>query len=946
MKKSRFSFLLLCLMLLFLLGHGVVSAQTAHYTYKVKFRSNIDKKEADAPGLYGHYYEYAEAQRVYNKITDGIRNDFRRASDYRNEFALVGSATGLFEFDGANGMGVVFSTREDEVFIIMHADGNWSNKKGKTSQGNDITYNCKKTDKGYEYEVFIGSAQQLDNVDVKSKYKSTGGNRREAFDYNDGYEHWSYHLELPLSVHEKDTRITILPYAIDCLTEDTIAYLPAAVYEGSDYHELQHKRKGYDYFNKDPLGRDRIEVVQIVERDTIHREKRKVIRPKYDKNGRTIEDGKGGFVMDTLFLNNDSISTKTRIETRSSHGYICAIEDLVHKDEKVLIDTIIDFKKPLKDRKYRGMLRIYMEDYHHKMFEGTDPGTCLRISPYKFLQMGTAAVELELTSEFFENSQELPSEGQENLAIQFTHNTADIIEDSMYFESISALERTISDVRTTGGHLLGATLEAYASPDGNEKHNMELADRRARAAKTRIHMGIPIETKPKIDTWEHTAELLDEEMHPAEAQLIRDALARYPNNNQAAFQEIRKIPTYVDVIKPVLESQCRITFRYSFFTKKKLNATEAVTEYYRNKHNVSFSNGDYYNMFSELTDSAEIDTLTEIVYNRIIKQLKQYDRPLAPYVINKMALLGIKRGVPDSTVLKPLIYERNNQIRLNYIKTDADGILADIKMNRPEIILNQAVIFYQLQEHERAKWYVDMLEENGYSSPALTKLLNYINFRRLYTIPESQRSPQEQAAFERALEYVENSGPDNRAVLYTEFDNLNKTDLAWPYVLQMRDDNPVKWYLMALLWAKRDGREGVYPLPEVESLEDSKYASIDMSLNVLGYPYYIAYFEKCFETDKNFMKYYFNEGKISEEMRKKKHHAYKLSRVPIYKKIYTLRHIADSEELEKYNEMNLDNSNENQSGKKTDSTETSQEEPAKEDTAENNDNKSENDAKE
>jgi hypothetical protein len=924
-------------------GRNDVLAQTANYTYKVKYRTN-DNKELETSGLYGHYYEYSEAQRVYDKMVSGIRDDHKSASDFLSEFALESSSAGVFTFAGANGMGVVFATNENEVFIIMHADGNWKNKKGKTSQGNDITYSCKKIDGGYEYEVFIGSAQKLGNVNIDSKLRSTGGNRRKSFDYEDGYEHWEYHLEFPVGQHEKDSRIIILPYAVDCLTEDTVAHLPAAVYEGKDYHALQNKRKGFDYESLDPIGKERLEVVHIVTRDTIHREKRKVIRPKYDKNGRTIEDGKGGFLMDTIYVDNDSIIVNTRIEKRKRPGYICAIEDLVHKDGKIVVDTIIDFKRPIKDHKYRGFLKLYVEDYHHKTYEGVDPGTCLRISPYKFLQMGTAAVDLMLTDEFYENSQERPSEDEKDLAIQFTYNTADIIEDSMYYESISALENTIANVRATGGHILGATLEAYASPDGNEKHNMELADKRARAARGRIHIGnVSIETKPMIDSWEHTAELLDEKMHPAEAQLVREALAQ-SKNKDAAEQVIKKIPSYSEVIKPILESQCRISFKYSFFTKKKLNAQEAVVAYRKNKRDPSFSNGDYYNMFSELKDSAEIDTLTEIVYKRIVKQLKQYDRPLATYVINKMALLGIKRGAPDSTVLMPLIYERNNQIRLNYLKTDADGILQPIKMNRPEIILNQAVIFYQLQEHERAKWYVDMLVENGYSSPALVKLQNYINFRRLYRIPENQRTPLERAAFNVALEYVENSGPDNKAVLYTEFDELNKSELAWQYVLQMRDDNPVKWYLMALLWAKRDGKEGNYPLPDVGEIDANDIKGVDMSWNVVGYPYYLAYFEKCFETDKNFMKHYFNEGRISEDMRKKRRHAYKNSRIPIYKKIYALRSFADKQEHAKYLEMKSSDKEENKE-QNVPTQDSKQEETVKE-TADNNVNNPANDARE
>jgi hypothetical protein len=55
----------------------------------------------------------------------------------------------------------------------------------------------------------------------------------------------------------------------------------------------------------------------------------------------------------------------------------------------------------------------------------------------------------------------------------------------------------------------------------------------------------------------------------------------------------------------------------------------------------------------------------------------------------------------------------------------------------------------------------------------------------------------------------------------------------------------------------------------------------------------MAYFWKSFDLDKSadkaMMKNYFNEGYINEEMRKKKNHAYKVSRIPTYKKIFRLR---------------------------------------------------------
>lgn len=894
------------LILLFVVQHALL-AQTAYYKYKVTLRDDKGNTKNQG-GLYGHYFNYSDANTAYRDIVNGIKNDFREVSDFRSKHALEGAASGEFEFAGANGMGLVFGF-QTEVLIIKHDDGNWMGRKGVTSAGNSFTYSCKKTSDGnYSYEVVISSPIQLDNVDIAGKYKSSG-NTRKAFDFNDGYEHWQVHLELPAGTHEEDTRIIVLPYAVDCMTEDTIDYLAPAVYEGEIYHALQDKRKCFGYGKNDPLGMEREYVKNFVERDTIHLVDT-VRRAKLDNRGRTVLDKDGNTVIETRYIPRDSITVRQWQEKTLSKGYICDIADLTHYDDGnindghvIIIDTLIDYKKPNKDGRYRCVTKVSMEDYHHQYHLLEDPGTCLRISPYKFLQMGAAAVDMELTEEFFENTAEIPIDDNQELRMQFVYGKAEIIEDSILGVDIAALERTIADLRSSGGNILSAVLEAYASPDGNEKTNMDLASRRAQAARQRLmRSGLgsikDFKTQPQIDTWEETARRLDDAMRPLEAQMIREVLSR-TKGTYNAFVEIQKYPTYKEIIKPVLETQCRINFKYKFFTKKKLSPQEAVHAYYVNKHDNKFSNGDYYNMFKELKDSAELDTLTEIVYKRL-KRLDNIDKPLATYVFNRMALLSVKRGMPDSTILKPYINEDLNPFRLNFRKTDIDGIRNTYVQNRPEILLNQAIILYQLNEQGRAKFFVDMLRENSYTSPELERLLNFINFRRLYTT--DNRTPQEEAEFQKALKYVEESGPDNRAVLYTEFEDLHKQEQAWQYVHLMADANPIKWYLMGLLWAKRDGREGEYPLDE---LIDSTYVDDGIDVNSLrGYPYYLAYFQHSFDLDKKFMRYYFNEGNISEEMRKKRFHAYKVSRVPIYQKIFNLRKIDDDRQVAKFRELN------------------------------------------
>ena len=915
MMKIHNPFLIFIVGILFFLLYGVeeVFSQTAHYKYKVveQDKKNPGKPIEGKPVRYGHYIDFNEAQRIFNELKKKKEENFSISRDDYNDYSIQSASNGLFEFDGANGMGVIIITQNLEILLIKHTDGK-GNLSGKTDDDINFSYTIGKDgERTYTYDVMIHRDQFLDEAIKTSKAKGSG-NRSRSFNYNDGYEHFEYSLRLPAGYHEESSRIILLPYVVDCLTEDTIDYLPPAVYEGKNYHTLQDKRKDYDYNQVDPLGRKRLYVKHHTQRDTLQHMVTEE-RPEKDTDNKLIvigEDNEGNlkYKMKTVsYMQIDSIMIKEWNDTLDSRGYICAIEDLEHSDGEILIDTIIHYKKPDKNATYRGVLKISMEDYHHQYFEKEEPGTCLRINPFKFLQMSTAAVDIPLSNEFYENAAETPIEAKEDLKIQFVHSKAEIIEDSLYIQQKAKLEREMDEVINLGGHFQSAEMVAFASPDGSDEINTRLAKNRAAAATQRIRVpGVThVETRAVIDTWENTAELLDNSFHFTEAQYIRDALAKTSNKN-AAYQEIRRCPTYLEVIKPVLESQCRVTFAYSFFTKKVMNAHEAVEAYYRDKHK-AYSNGDYYNMFAELiarNDSLELDTLTQIAYDRIIKKGNNVSRRLAPYVINRMAVMGIRQGMPDSTILKPLIYENSRNFQFNYRKIDPSGILDDIICNRPEVILNQAVIFYLLQDPDRAKWYVDQLMREGYKNSALDRLNSYINFQKLYQIPENQRTPAEQDAFERALSFVENSSPDNKAVLYTEFEHLNKQSIAMEYVLQMKDSNPVKWYLMGLLWAKRDGKENDYPIEQyIADLSEEDNVE-DVSLNIAGYPYYMAYFQKSFDVDASFAKHYFNEGNVDEQMRKKPFHAYKLSRIPVYHKIFALRKVADKNEHERLQALN------------------------------------------
>ena len=909
MKDYQISrFLILTIVLL--LNFCWASAQN-EYEYEVAYKDasseNQDStkvKEIYKRIAYGHWSSYKKATEILARLEN------ERKENYGSTFEDLGkiikkeggktTSKGKFTFAGTNNTCVIFIDEDCHIFFIKHNDGKgyWNGSSIAESPDKEFNVTSKSLgDNKYSYKVVVDILSKK-GIITTGTYTQTG-DLGYNFDYEDGYERFKVKLTmLPADIREDMSRIVILPYAMDCDCGDTIAYLAPAVYEGGEYHNLQDKRKSFSYEKVDTLGKKRTTITKLSSNsDTVFRDTT-YLKLRRDKHGKSIivgtdKNGADIYLQDTI---RERKKVKITMDERDTvivrPGYIKAINRLQHKNGNILIDTTIVFKKPDKKKTYRGMVRYSMEDYHHEFFENIYPGTCLHVRPFKFLEVKTTAADLPLSEEFLE----LPEEGRVNippkdLGMFFNYGTSKLIEDSAYMVTIQELERDMNDIRISGGELTKATLTAYASPDGSERVNMELSRARAAVAKTKIHTNAPIETRAIIDTWANTALILEKEGHLEEAELVRAYDEEAKGVRNVAERKIKAIPTYKEIIKPAVDKQCRIEFTYEYFAQKVLTPQEAVNAYRNNKHR-TFSNGDYYNIFSELTDSLELDSLTEIAYERVIKKNGDEESLLAPYIINRKALLSLRQGLPDTTILAPLIYDKGRIFRFNDHRQNSD-----ILFNRPEIILNQAIMFYLLNEPTRARFYVNHLKDEYPNLQGVQDIVHFLNFKDLVKIPAESRTEHQKKEFQDALTLLENAAVDNRAVLYTEFESLKKRDQAWDYVHLMDDNNPKKWYLMALLWAFRDGLvnyEADYPLPAED--EDSIDHG-DSDVNVTGIPYYMAYFWKSFDLDKsaerNMMRYYFEEGYITEEMRKKKNHAFKFDRIPAYKKLFRLRKIED-----------------------------------------------------
>ena len=700
-------------------------------------------------------------------------------------------------------------------------------------------------------------------------------------DADDGYERFPIHLSLPPHSARRDARLIIQVYAVDCVNEDTVDYCTPFMAEGEEYHTLQNKRMAYNFKKNDKLS----------------------------------------FVFDSAHIFNGE-------KTYSLH-------------------TQVLWKKQNTKRNYQGPFKLSLEDYHHVFKDTLIEGTCLRHRPFKLLDFSPALAQVKLTSDFYEDAKSQYDKKMTDLSLVFQVGTDQLTTDSMNQVKTRNL---IKELQSYGDNLMNPVIEGAASPDGSRATNEQLARKRAEKARAMVSPYCPKHAMPavnvKVHTWDDVIAILRKQGHAEEA----DAISQMSGDDIRMTASVKSLPTYDQVIEPVLNQLRSMKCRYQVLRSYVMTPEECVEAWMKNKKayiagEKHFSPGDYYNLFSEITDSAELDLLTTVAW-REITQIPEYEveSKMAPYVANRVALMDLRRGQPNSATLAPFIdYSRPN---INARKPIDD--MTVVIMNRREIVTNQAVTFYQEQKLDSAMYLIRLLEKGGIKDKNVEMLKTLMDLKQLHFV--NQSSAEYQAAKKRVLA----ANNDNKAILYTEIDEWGMQDQAGQFVDKMDDENPKKWYLKALLSVPKEGQDasslvgddglfeadsdnksesGVnecYPLlesidegllmmdkgeayykgymeakqqymdshdgqlpavgeclnPQAQTAEkkEEKKAEPEAAVNLENIPHYLAYLQACFDIDAAFKKYYFAEGAINEKLRRQ--YPYKKKNIQAYRLLF------------------------------------------------------------
>lgn len=518
------------------------------------------------------------------------------------------------------------------------------------------------------------------------------------------------------------------------------------------------------------------------------------------------------------------------------------------------------YVKPNPEHSYKWKARLRIEDMTHVYYDDTSrEGSCNSRKPWRMLDVSMARKPMTLDSRYYEPSRAQLREAARDLQLTFVIGKAQLTDDSV---NITTIEQLARELQSYGRQLINVKIQGTASPDGQAERNAELAEQRADKALAMIGQytkGVSLQTLPaKVYRWTDVADSLVVRGQHAEGEELR----QYALNNN--MRGIRRMMESNMTIGEVLAHQRVMRCSYLIRQNRVLDADEALWLYrndptYAEGGTNSFSNGDYYNLLRQITDSTERRQLVSRIYReQKVRQASRYS-PFAAYIANEMACYALADDSIDTSILQPFIDMKSG---LEVERQIAFDNSYRYMVNRREIVANQAVMLFKDMKLGAAAHLADKLPDTPeYHAMKMFTDLETLFFKQNKTADEQQRA-------ERALDYAMSVSPENRAVL--SFELAPELGLAYSQVQKMVDSlnsaSAKKWYMKAIIAA--NGSE----TSDDDFMELATQYGVEQALHMKDNlaPTFLAYLQQAFDIEPKEMKrLYASDVHLSDEVRRK-----------------------------------------------------------------------------
>ncbi len=630
--------------------------------------------------------------------------------------------------------------------------------------------------------------------------------------------------------------------------------------------------------------------------------------------------------------------------------YKASRKDTLHKyvdsnlrisKETSVIHKTIAFKRPDSRKMYYCAANIVCKDKKHIIWSNKNEeivfGPCYVLSPFKFVEykVDNHYTNIPLDKEeFYEPPRIQPRDVTRNLWLSFVVGKAEFSSDSI---NKITLEKLASEIKANHKMLVSLTIIGTSSPEGDSQLNKNLVERRVGHVLSYIksctnlkneYYTTSVETK--LYTWLDVADSLMNRGYEIEATRIRDLATAKGEYSRDVYIAAKAMNIYASVITSILANMRRLTCSYRYITNSPLSVEEAAETWltrnpdYLPGGTKRFSNGDYFNMLTIISDSVEQRRVVERAYKEITSRPGFKINAFAAYLANRMAIYKIQDGVIDTTLLEPFIDIYDD--RCDAMKLVSIDNQERYKVNRNQIVANQALMYLKLGKLGYACMLLDKLPGHLGVKDEITKyadMINLVNYWEDPDLPDDERTKGGEA-----LDYVMEKSSLNKAVLTAELHEelgIERMQAFQTVDSLMSDNDARKWYLMGMLISEHAGKEdeiykngisladaymkglradsltannvvlyrkltseedmnlpedlaigedGVYFIELCDRFDalmnqitsDDEKARIQATKDI---PYFLAYMQHAFDLNPDLMKYYFREGNIPVMVHKK-----------------------------------------------------------------------------
>lgn len=467
-----------------------------------------------------------------------------------------------------------------------------------------------------------------------------------------------------------------------------------------------------------------------------------------------------------------------------------------------IVDTISGCD-PNTSHPYPFAAMVDVVDYNTVLYRDTVSDNGERNAPLKFLDFVFAEFKPDSMA-FYEKAEvvNVPHEGEMrlNFAVGEWHLS---LEDSVNYKHMKQLTESLQKIENDSENrsLDYVCIYGMASPDGNYQQNKELARKRARELKNKIHTRAHItDGEPVVASWDLVADSLERDGYTTVANEIREFVVTKKRG-------ISSIPSYNKTLMDTYLDKFRSVHYIYTETRREKKQPDLILKDFKKDPESVYKSG-YWILFNHLTDK---NLLREVARSALktTRDDKNRNNPdknygYWAYAAGMLAHACVATGVTDYEILDPFLdlelYRDSVDGKMKLLALDSLRGFESGKIERyynaPENAANQLIM--TLKGHNGArKKKIDLLE-------VLVSAGNEAKYDTLIAFSKCMRGKYDEDTIARRM--VASVSPTNGVVmnLAMHYDTQDSTYLAAAIADTLYlPDNAVSNYLKSVICLRK-----------------------------------------------------------------------------------------------------------------------------------------------